>query len=142
MESPDPTKKVVDEILLGRHNGALPEIIAACKLVDEGNRVQWRLSIDGLPEITTQNVTMFELDRFERVSGVLWADYLGNPLVSMRLLAALLSAVLTEREGLDGPAIRERLKGLTADKAVAGFSHYEVDGVPLVQPEQGNETST
>ncbi len=134
--------KLVQEILIGRHNGALPEIIAACKLVDNGNRVHWRLAIEGLPEITTQNVTMYELDRVERLSGLSWVQIAGDPLALMRITAALLSAVLIEREGLTPEQVKDRLQGLTADQVVAGFSYYEVDDVPLVPGGQGNETST
>lgn len=141
MTPDEDTLKVIEEILLGRHNGHLPDIIGACKLVESGNRVQWRFVVDGFPEVSTQNVTLFELERLERLSGVPWETFVRSPLGSMRLIACLLTAVLCEREGCDEPAARDRLKSVTADVLVNGFSFYEVDGVPLVQPEQGNETS-
>lgn len=126
--------KLEQEILLGRYDGHLPDLIAACKVrgtLPDGPALHWKVEAAGVT-VTSENVSLLELEQVQISTGAGWAI---SPEDGPRACAALLLAALCVREGLDYKQARERLKEAGADAVLRSVSFYEQADPPLVHTE-------
>jgi hypothetical protein len=87
------------------------------------NEGRWRVHLEGFPDLTTDELTLDDIETVEKVCAVPWV--LINPLASAREAKGLL-AVLLIRGGVPEP---EALKaaGKTTLKKLAGAFRYELE---------------
>lgn len=125
------TCKLAQEIMLGRHDDDLPDIVKAVgeRAVTTRTEVRWRLTLDDLV-VDEDNLTLFELERVEAITGKSWLAI--DPRRKASHCIAFLQAALESREGLSADDARERLGGLTV-KQVADdvLSEYVVQPAPF-----------
>lgn len=128
-------KKICDEIVLGRHDDFLQVILSAITIrVDslEGPELHWRIRAFDL-EVTSQNLTITEMERIERVLGRPIVKV--NPAEDARSYIAIMATALIHREGLDADQALERLGSLSGSEAFREtIDTYQGPPVPFRQP--------
>lgn len=125
------TCKLAQEILIGRHDDDLPDLVKAIgeRAVTTRTEVRWRLTLGDLV-VDEDNLTLFELERVEKITGQSWLAI--DPRRKASHCIAFLQAALEAREGLSADDARGRLKDITA-KTVADevLSEYVVQPAPF-----------
>lgn len=132
----DPSKKIVAEILTGRHDGHFDDFIKAMqeRAADGAVAFRWRLRF-GDHDWTEETVTLGEIEAAERLAGTTWINL--NPRSSARHCLALIIARLHKIDGLDIAAAREKAETVSGAQLADVVSEYEV-----VSPPKDPGTST
>lgn len=84
----------------------------------------WRIEFEGLPSVTTDELTLDEVEIVERVGGVPWVNI--NPRASLRVAKALL-VVMAIRAGESEDAAFKRLSKLNLKQIKRAFIFVEGD---------------
>jgi hypothetical protein len=98
------------------------------------NEGRWRIHLDGFPDVTTDELTLDDIETVEKVCSVPWV--LINPLASAKEAKGMLTVLLI-RAGIPEP---EALKaaGKTTLRKLAGAFTYELpDRQPATSGQDG-----
>lgn len=130
------TDKVIAEILAGRHDGKLLDIVkAVAKRGESGETgLLWRIDLDG--DIwDAETVTLGELRYVEQVTGLSWFQL--DPKKYMLHFAALVTAHY-KAQGLDHEAALAKADGISQTQALKAIDLYEAS---LGKDESASTTS-
>lgn len=83
---------------------------------------RWRVELEGFPSITTDELTLDDIETAEKVAGVPWVMI--NPLASAKEAKCLLTVMLMRAGIPEGEALKAA--GKTSLRALAGAFRYEV----------------
>lgn len=83
---------------------------------------RWRVHLDGFPDVTTDDLTLDDIETAEKVCGVPWV--LINPLASAKEAKALLTLLLIRAGIPEGEALKTA--GRTSLRRLAGAFRYEL----------------
>jgi hypothetical protein len=83
---------------------------------------RWRVHLDGFPDVTTDELTLDDIETAERVCGVPWV--LINPLASAKEAKALLALLLMRADVPEQEALKAA--GRTSLRKLAGAFRYEL----------------
>jgi hypothetical protein len=83
---------------------------------------RWRIVLDGFPDVTTDELTLDDIEIAEKVAGVPWVII--NPLASAKEAKALLTLLLMRAGIPEGEALKAA--GKTSLKKLAGAFRYEL----------------
>lgn len=120
--------KLVEELLIGRHDARLSDLFAAFRhrVTDLGGATRWRLTWDDLV-VDEDNLTLLECETAERLSGKTWVSL--TPQTAAHDCVAILAAALVHRRGMSASEARDALAALTV-KQVADEVLSEYLAVP------------
>jgi hypothetical protein len=125
----DPTDRVLMEIVAGRHDERLLDLVAAvqARAVAGSITTKWVLAVDGIT-VDEDELTIDMYDVVERQTGKGW-DELTLPVMasSATILRAMIEAVLVYRDGMTPEDAHARVGKLTAASVADGFSTRVVD---------------
>ncbi len=85
------------------------------------NDGRWRIRLDGFPDVTTDDLTLDDLETVEKVAGTPWV--LINPLASVKEAKALLTVLLMRANVPETEALKAA--GKTPLRQLAGAFTYE-----------------
>ena len=95
------------------------------------NEGRWRIHLDGFPDVTTDELTLDDIEMVERVCSVPWV--LINPLASAKEAKGLLTVLLIRGGIPESEALKAA--GKTTLKKLAGAFRYELeDRQPATAP--------
>lgn len=83
---------------------------------------RWRVHLEGFPDVTTDELTLDDIETAERVCGVPWV--LINPLASAKEAKALLVLLLMRADVTEPEALK--VAGKVSLKKLAGAFRYEL----------------
>jgi hypothetical protein len=83
---------------------------------------RWRVSLEGFPDVTTDELTLDDIEIAEKIAGVPWV--IMNPLASAKEAKALLTLLLINAGIPETEALKAA--GKTSLRKLAGAFHYEV----------------
>lgn len=118
------TTKLQAEILAGRHDAALQDLLVAVrKRVTDSDAMawRWRITLDG-ETWTEDEVTLAELQVVERITGDSWLTL--NPYRSAAHLAAFMFARLVRVAGMAEADARAKVDGLTLAEIAGAVEQY------------------
>jgi hypothetical protein len=95
---------------------------------------RWRVHLDGFPDVTTDDLTLDDIETVEKVAGVPWV--LINPLASAREAKGML-AVLLIRAGIPEAEALKAAGKTTLNKLANAFS-FEMAEQPATVTTLGN----
>jgi hypothetical protein len=95
---------------------------------------RWRITLEGFPDVTTDELTLDDIETAEKVAGVPWVII--NPLASAKEAKALLTLLLIRAGIPEAEALKAA--GKTTLKKLAGAFRYEM---PDRQPATGAATA-
>lgn len=90
----------------------------------------WRVDLDGYPSITTDELTLDEVELVEKVAGVPWVAI--NPTNSLRCAKALF-VVMAVRAGVDEDEALKSVSAMTLKKIKRSFTFVQGDAQPLTE---------
>lgn len=123
------TLRVAQEIVSGRHDDALSELVKAIgqRQLDEKSVLCWRIDLPELDLVVTEDdFTVGEAEAVQREVGLTWESI--SPMASAAVFRAVVEAALVTRRGATAQEARDAARGLTARAAVESISLY--DGFP------------
>lgn len=123
------TLRVAQEIVAGRHDDALSELVKAIgqRQLDEKSVLCWRIDLPELDLVVTEDdFTVGEAEAVQREVGLTWESI--SPMASAAVFRAVVEAALVTRRGATAQEARDTARGLTARAAVESISLY--DGFP------------
>ena len=98
---------------------------------------RWRVKLEGFPEITTDDLTLDDIETAEKVAAVPWVMI--NPLASAKEAKALLTVMLMRAGVPEGEALKAAGK-TTLRKLATAFVYELPDRQPATVP-SGNGSS-
>ena len=123
------TLRVAQEIVAGRHDDALSELVKAIgqRQLDEKSVLCWRIDLPELDLVVTEDdFTVGEAEAVQREVGLTWESI--SPMASAAVFRAVVEAALVTRRGATAQEARDAARRLTARAAVESISLY--DGFP------------
>lgn len=124
------TLRVAQEIVAGRHDDALSEIVKAVgqRQLAEKTVLCWRIALPDLDLVVTEDdFTVGEAEQVQRETGLTWEAI--DPVMSAPVFRAIVVAALVGRHGVDADEARDRVRALPVRAAVDAISYY--DAVPI-----------
>lgn len=122
------TCKLAQEIMLGRHDDDLPDIVKAVgeRAVATSTQVAWRLRYEDI-EVTELDLTLNELERVETLSGKTWWRIdPRNRNNSSAVPKALIRALLESRKGMSPEDAEKKVGEHTVRDLVGAFDEVVV----------------
>jgi hypothetical protein len=90
----------------------------------------WRVDLDGYPSITTDELTLDEVELVEKVAGVPWVAI--NPTNSLRCAKALF-VVMAVRAGVAEDEAIKSVSSMTLKKIKRSFTFVQGDAQPVTE---------
>lgn len=135
------TCKLAQEILIGRHDDDLSDIVQAVgdRAVQVGSQVRWQIKYDDLT-IDESTVTLDELERVEEITGKTWWRLDPRmPSNGSGVTRAWIQAVLESRKGMTAEDARADIGSKTMEEM------GDILGEEVVTPgpfDSGSETTS
>jgi len=122
----DPTDRVLQELVVGRHDRRLSEVLdaATTRILGDQARVSWYLDIDGI-NVREEDLTLDESVTIERTLGVAWANI--GPAAAAEHAHTIIVALYQSRLGLSETDAKARAGVLTRRQWNDGMGVYDAD---------------